>query len=107
MSTKRTRIHRSNRWCIDVEKKTWVENLAGLIVFGVVVAWSHATLQTNGANLAVIVGTLGMAMLYLLLLFGQRVTYLRIGDRLVLGMKGSGDSDDEPGEIEDWREENR
>lgn len=86
-----------------------MENIIGLLVFGVIAAFAYGTLQMNGANLAVTVGTFGMAGLYLLLLFGQRVTYFRIGDWLELGAEPSRSISqaDEGEDVEDWREQNR
>ena len=104
MSTQ-TRRFQNNDWCVDVEEKSWSENIAGLLVFGIIAAFGYATIQTVGANAGVLVGVFGTAFLYLLLLFGQRLDRIQKGEYVIWMRNNKREPDSE--EVDEWRRENR
>jgi hypothetical protein len=79
-----------------------MENIAGLIVFGIYLAWTYATIQQIGASPILVGGALGMGILVLLLLFGQRITRIDTGERTIYM-----DSRLERQDPDEWQKENR
>lgn len=81
-----TRHYRINNWSIELmQKPWWVDVMTG----GVVLAWmgwTFATMQQFGPSLDLLIPALIIGLVGILLIYGQRVTYLQIGDKFVLGM---------------------
>lgn len=103
MST-RHRRYRVNSWCIDVVEKPWFIDVLTYVLVGVWMALMFATIQMYGPDPWV----LGSGVVVLLAgmgwVFGQRLSYLRIGDRLVLGSRHPGDDSEVP---EEWRRDGK
>jgi len=77
--------------------KPWFIDFLTYALVAVWMGWTFATMQTHGPGpwligSAVIVLAVGLFMIY-----GQRLSYLQIGDKVFLGMQD--------GNKEDWREE--
>lgn len=108
MSTyRRNKRIRTQNWCIDIMDKPW---FIDILTYALVFAWMGWTFEAiqaspRGATLELIVPALLVALVGLSFVFGQRVSYLRVGNRVVVGMDRS--PHDHEDENEDWREENR
>lgn len=92
-----------------METPWWIDVITACLV-ALWMLLTFATIQMYGPSLQLIVAALVIAVAGILLIYGQRMTYLRVGDRLVIGMD-SGPYDDEGNHKEDgvkeWQRENR
>jgi hypothetical protein len=69
----------------------------GLVfVFAVLwMGWSFTVMQSIGPNLPILLAAVAVGVLGILMLYGHRINYLRIGDRFLLEMD-HGRDDTEP-----------
>lgn len=86
-------------------QKPWFIDVLTYVLVAVWMGWTFATMQEYGPSPALIGSAVIMLVAALLLVYNQRVAYLRIGDWLVLGTRDMADRDES--EIEDWQRENR
>lgn len=105
MSTQPVRRYRCNRWCIDVMEKPWFIDVLTYLVVGVWMALTFATIQQHGPGPWLLASAVVVLVAGLLLIYNQRVSYLRIGDKIVLATRDMTDGDGE--EPEEWRKRNR
>lgn len=112
MSTKRNRI-RTNSWCIDVVERPWfIDALTYVLVFAWM-GWTFRTIQTQGTGPWLLGSAVVVLLTGLMLIYEQRLAYLRIGDRVVLGTREAYEPDDpgsepsEPSEPDDWQRRQR
>jgi hypothetical protein len=90
-----------------MDKPWWIDVLMDLLIIGIAIAWmgwTFGTMQQHGPSLALLVPALAMGMFAILVAYGLRVRYLRIGNWLEIG--GTYRSD-ETEEVEEWRQRNR
>lgn len=78
-------------------KPWYVDVLTGVVVLAWM-GWTFATIQQFGPSLNLIIPAVVVLLVGVLLIYGQRLTYLRIGDSVVVGMDSpltNGEGDDE------------
>jgi hypothetical protein len=96
--------YQRNSWCIDIMEKPWFVDAATYILVLVWMAWMFATIQQQGPDTAVIASGVVVLLVPLLLVYGQRLAYVRFG-RFELGTRDMRDPESE--EPSDWQRENR
>jgi len=82
-------------WFIDV------------LTYGVVGLWfllTFATMQQYGPSPSLLLASVAVLVTGLLMIYGQRLTHLEIGDRFVIDLRSPDGDDSEPTE---WQKENR
>jgi hypothetical protein len=89
-------------------EKTWLHDAAAYLIVFVWMLLTFATIQQRGASIALLGSAAVVLITGLLLIYNQRIAYLRLGDKVVLGTRDmTGISDDSEEQVEEWREENR
>lgn len=107
MSQARTRYH-INNWSVDIVARPWYIDLLLTFVAVVWMAWTFATIQMHGPSLELILPAFAVGVMAILMLYGHRITYLRIGDRLVVGMETAHDREsDEPAPRPTWKQDDQ
>jgi hypothetical protein len=88
-------------------EKPWFVDAATYLLVLVWMAWMFATIQIQGADTTVIASGVVVLLVPLLLIYGQRLAYVRFG-RFEFGtrdMRQPPESDDE--QASEWQRENR
>jgi len=85
-----------------MEKPWFIDGLTYLLV-AVWMVWMFATIQQQGADTATLVAGVVVLVVPLLLIYGQRLAYVRFG-RFEVGTRDMRDPDGDPS---DWQRENR
>lgn len=99
MSTRRR--YRSGSWCIDIMDKPWFVDVLTYVLVGIWMAWTFASIQQYGPDPWLLASAVIVLAAGMLLVYNQRLAYLRIGDRVVLGTKEAMEADDqEPPELQ-------
>jgi hypothetical protein len=78
--------------------KPWYVDVLTSVVVLAWMGWTFATIQQFGPSLNLILPAVVVLLVGVLLIYGQRLTYLRIGDSVVVGMDSpltNGEGDDE------------
>lgn len=68
----------------------YVDLLIDLITLGIVFAWigwTHATVQQRGASPILLVTSMTTILILVLIVYRQRLTYLKLGDKVVAGFE--------------------
>lgn len=100
MSLGRDRAHLTGRnWSCELMSKPWWVDVLTVIVVLVWMSLTYATMQQQGSTPALVFSSLAFGVVGILVIYGQRLTYLRIGDRIALGFDSPGaDRDRRPDE---------
>jgi hypothetical protein len=76
------------------------------VLVGLWMALTFATIQQYGPRPSLLLAAVTVLAAGLFMIYNQRLTYLQIGDRIIIGMRGSeGEGDEE--EPADWQRRNR
>lgn len=75
-----------------------------LALAGMWMGWTYSTVQQRGPSALLLVTSLTVILVLVLLVYRQRLTYLQLGDRVVIGFEDGREGEGEP---TDWQEENR
>jgi len=94
MSTRRR--YGTDEWCIDIMDKPWFVDAMTYLVVVVWMMLTFATIQQYGPDPWLLASAVVVLAAGLLLVYNQRLAYLRIGDRVVLGTREAMDGDDPP-----------
>ena len=79
-----------------MDKPWYIDLMTGVVVL-LWMGWTYATIQTYGPSPALIGGALVVGVVGMLLIYGQRLTYLQVGSWIVVGMgRGARQQPDEP-----------
>ena len=83
----RPRRFRGRNWSCDIVPRPWYIDAA---TFGLVLVWmllTFATIQMRGSSPALIAGVAIVAVIGVLVIYGQRLRYLEIGDYISIGFR--------------------
>jgi hypothetical protein len=86
--------------------KPWFIDVLTFALVGVWMALTFATIQQQGTGPWLLGSAVVILLGGLLLVYGQRLSYFQVGNRVIIGL----DDDGPPGESEqasDWQRENR
>jgi len=75
--------------------KPWFIDVATYLLVGAWMAWTFATIQQYGPSPWLLASAVTVLAAGLLLIYNQRLAYLRIGDYVVLGTQEAMQSDEE------------
>lgn len=95
MSTRRPKRFGGRNWCFDLMPKPWYIDVLIVGLVAMWMGWTFTTMQQYGPDLALILGAVFVGVVGILLVYGQRLTFLRIGDRLVVGFDAPESDTDE------------
>jgi len=96
MSTQTRTRYGNGTWCIDMVDKPWFIDLLTYALVGVWMAWTFATIQDQGPTLALLGSAVVVLVVGLLLIYNQRVAYLRVGDYVVLASREAVEDGENP-----------
>lgn len=88
--------YRGRSWSIDIMPKPWYIDL---LIIGVVVTWMSATfwmIRAYGPSLELLVPAVVIGLVGILLVYGQRLVYLQLGDTVVARFNTPYTNNDEP-----------
>lgn len=88
-------------------EKPWFIDILTFALVGVWMAWTFSTMQQYGPGPWLLASAVTVLAAGLLLIYNQRVSYLRIGDKVVLATRDMSRGVDDEEEIPEWRERNR
>lgn len=74
--------------------KPWFVDVLTYLLVGVWMAWTFATIQKYGPDPWLLASAVVVLAAGLLLIYNQRLAYLRIGDRVVLGTREAMEQDE-------------
>jgi len=103
MSTKRHR-YTGHNWSVDIMAKPWFIDILTYALVGVWMALTFATIQIYGPGPWLLASAACVLVVGLLMIYGQRLTHLKIGERFELDLRSPGGEDEG---TEQWRERNR
>lgn len=105
MSTHRPRLkrYRFKNWSIDIVDKPWFIDALTYITIGLWLMLTYEMIQKQGAGPWVLGAAVAVLAVGLTLIYGQRLTYLRIGDKIVIGVE----TPETTAEREDWTDGER
>lgn len=83
--------------------KPWFIDVLTFVLAGVWMAWTFATIQQHGPSFQLLASAVVVLVAALLLVYHQRLSYLQIGNYIVIGMSGGTGEEGEPAE---WQKEN-
>jgi hypothetical protein len=89
----RRRRYQAGSWSIDIMDKPWFVDVLTYVLVGVWMAWTFATIQQYGPDPWLLASAVVVLAAGLLLIYNQRLAYLRIGDRVVLGTREAMEQD--------------
>lgn len=81
--------------------KPWFIDVLTYCVVGLWFLLTFATIQQYGPSPALLASSVVVLITGLFMIYGQRLTHLNIGDRIVIDLRGPAESrDEEPTELE-------
>lgn len=78
--------YQTDNWCIEMTKSRITDLLVGILVV-LWMGWTFATVQEYGPDPWLIGGAVMIGVFGTLMLYGHRVDYLQLGDKLVVGLE--------------------
>jgi hypothetical protein len=85
--------------------KPWFIDVLTYAVVGLWFSLTFATIQQYGPSTALLASSVVVLITGLFMIYGQRLTHLNIGNRIIIDLRGPAESDEN--EPTEWQKENR
>jgi hypothetical protein len=105
-SRPQTRRYRLGPCECDIVSKPWFIDVLTFALVGVWMALTFATIQQQGTGPWLLGSAVVILLGGLLLVYGQRLSYFQLGDRVIIGLEDDGPAG-ESEEASEWQRENR